>query len=92
MEKIKFYNRDGSEVWIEKIGKEGWWGLRMKPDLLFFYTHLLYEEEGQEIYAVDPPGGPFLSVGMKIEERYIIEEIKNTSMGIFLRLKPLYIE
>jgi hypothetical protein len=92
MEKIEFYNRDGSEVWIEKIGEEGWWQLRMKPDQLFSYTHLLYEDEGQGIYAVDPPGGPFLSVGTKIGERYMIEEIKNTSMGIFLRLKPLYIE
>jgi hypothetical protein len=63
MEKIKFYNRDGSEVWIEKIGEEGWWGLRMKPDLLFFYTHLLYEEEGQEgrMESVDRWIGCFLS-------------------------------
>jgi len=90
--KIKFYNRDGSEVWIEKVGEEGWWQLRMKPNLLFSFTRLLYEEDGQRIYAVDPPGGPFLSVGMKIEERYMIEEIKNTSMGIFLLLKPLYID
>lgn len=89
---IKFYNRDSSEVWIEKVGEEGWWQLRMKPDQLFSYTRLLYEEEGQGIYAVDPPGGPFLSIGMKIEEQYRMEEIKNTSMGIFLRLKPLYIE
>jgi hypothetical protein len=89
---IKFYNRDGSEVWIEKVGEEGWWQLRIKPDQLFSYTRLLYEDEEQGIYAVDPPGGPFLSVGMKIEERYMTEEIKNTSMGIFLRLKPLYIE
>ena len=88
---IKFYNRDGSEVWIEKVGDNGWWQLRMKPDQLFSYTRLLYEE-GQGIYAVDPPGGPLLSVGKKIEEQYMIEEIKNTSMGIFLRLKPLYIE
>ena len=90
--KNKFYNRDSSEVWIEKVGEEGWWQLRMKPDQLFSYTRLLYEDEGQGIYAVDLLGGPFLSVGMKIGERYMIEEIKNTSMGIFLRLKPLYIE
>jgi hypothetical protein len=89
MKKIEFYNRDGSEVWIEKVGDEGWWQLRIKPDQLYSFIRLLYEEEGQEIYAIDPPGGPFLSVGMKIEERWMMGEIKNTSMGIFLRLKPL---
>ena len=88
---IKLYNRDGSEVWLEDVGNNGWWQLRMKPNQLFSYTRLLYEEEGQGIYAVDLPGGPFLSVCTEVKE-YKITEIKNTSMGIFLHLKPLYIE
>ena len=50
------------------------------------YVRLLLEDEGEGIYAVDPPGGPFISVGSKARS-YIIKEIKQTSMGIFLRME-----
>ena len=85
--RIDFYNRDGNEIWLEKVGEKGWWQLRMAQPSLFNYTRLIFEEE--EIYAVDPPGGPFISVGSEvgIGRLYIIEEIRNTSLGIFLRLK-----
>jgi hypothetical protein len=85
--KIDFYNRDGNGVWIGKVGEEGWWQLRMDQPSLFNYTRLIFEEEdNQGIYAVDPPGGPFISVGSEVEG-LVVTEIKNTSLGIFLRLK-----
>lgn len=86
--KIDFYNRDGNVVWIEKVGEEGWWQLRMDQPSLFNYTRLIFEEEdNQGIYAVDPPGGPFISVGSKVGlEEMVAVEIKNTSLGIFLKL------
>ena len=89
--KIDFYNRDGNGVWLEKVGEEGWWQLRMAKPSLFNYTRLIFEEEdNQGIYAVDPPGGPFISVGSKwwcgSDEELEVKEIKNTSLGVFLKL------
>ena len=89
--KIDFYNRDGNGVWIEKVGEEGWWQLRMDQPSLFNYTRLIFEEEdNQGIYAVDLPGGPFISIGTKwrcgSDEELEVREIKNTSLGIFLKL------
>ena len=88
--RIDFYNRDGNGIWLEKVGEEGWWQLRMAQPSLFNYTRLIFEEEdNQRIYAVDPPGGPFISIGSEvgIGGPYIVGEIRNTSLGIFLRLK-----
>lgn len=87
--KIDFYNRDSFNVWIERVGDEGeWWQLRTNQPSLFNYTRLIFEEEdNQGIYAVDPPGGPFISVGSKVGlEEMVVVEIKNTSLGIFLKL------
>ena len=86
--RIDFYNRDGNEIWLEKVGEKGWWQLRMAQPSLFNYTRLIFEEE-EEIYAVAPPGGPFISVGSEvgIGGPYIVGEIRNTSLGIFLQLK-----
>lgn len=89
--RIDFYNRDGNGVWIEKVGEKGWWQLRMDQPSLFNYTRLIFEEEdNQGIYAVDPPGGPFISVGSKwwcgSDEELEVKEIRNTSLGVFLKL------
>ena len=83
--RIDFYNRDGNEVWLEEVGDQGWWQLRLSQPCLFE----LYEDEGEGIYAVDPPGGPFIHVGEVIgpNDTLIITKIKNTSLGIFLLLK-----
>ena len=89
--RIDFYNRDGNGIWLEKVGEEGWWQLRMAQPSLFNYTRLIFEEEdNQGIYAVDPPGGPFISIGSKwwcgSDEELEVKEIRNTSLGVFLKL------
>ena len=89
--RIDFYNRDGYNVWLKRVGENSdWWQLRTNQPSLFNYINLTFEDNNTDsIYAVDPPGGPFISVGseMGIGEPYIVDEIQNTSLGIFLRLK-----
>ena len=87
MTKIGLYNRDGQKIWLEQVKGE-WWQLRFDQPTLMNYTRFILEEDNESIYAVDPPGGPFISIGFEvgIGEEYVVEEIKNTSLGIFLRL------
>lgn len=87
MERIELWNRDYQKIWMEEVLDE-WWKLKSKEPYILEYIRILTEDDGQ-IYAVDPPGGPFISVGHEIEG-YKVIEIKNTSLGIFVRLKPLY--
>lgn len=87
--KIDFYNRDGYDVWLERIGEDSdWWQLRTNQPSLFNYINLIFEDNNTDsIYAVDPPGGPFISVGSKVGlEEMVVVEIKNTSLGIFSKL------
>lgn len=44
-------------------------------------------EDDNSIIAVDLPGGPFILVGYKFQEGYVVLEIKKTTLGIFLKLK-----
>ena len=78
-------------IWLEKVGEDSdWWQLRMAQPSLFNYINLTFEDKNTDsIYAVDPPGGPYIMVGSEvgIGKTYIIGEIRNTSLGIFLRLK-----
>lgn len=90
--RIDLYNRDGFNVWIERIGENSdWWQLRTDQPSLFNYTRLIFgDDDTNSIYAVDPPGGPFISIGSKwwceSDEELEVREIKNTSSGIFLKL------
>ena len=89
--KIDFYNRDGFNIWLERVGENSdWWQLRADQSSLFDYIDLTFENnDTNSIYAVDPPGGPFIFVGSEvgIGGPYIVREIRNTSLGIFIQLK-----
>jgi len=41
------------------------------------YTRHIYTEDNKGILAVDPEGGPFLSVGFTIDKDTVIEKINN---------------
>ena len=91
--KIDFYNRDGFNIWLERVGENSdWWQLRTDQSSLFDYINLTFEDYNtNSIYAVDLPGGPFIYVGSKWwcvsdEELLEVKEIKNTSLGVFLKL------
>ncbi len=63
--KITLPNRDGFNVYLEQISGNTW-SLNC-PD----YYRLVYNEDNSGIWAIDPPGGPFLSIGTKIQSKQI---------------------
>lgn len=83
METIELHNRGEGETYLEHIdGKD--WILKCTPKYRQEYIRLIYEGDMKNpIYkAVDPPGGPFLSVGDKLTKGIITEIrfVKNTGV------------
>ena len=75
MKKIKLDNRYNANIWLEHIDEDLWQLKSESPEDLQ-YMRLIYEED-KSIFAIDPSGGPFLSLGTIVgfEEKYIIDEI-----------------
>lgn len=81
METIELHNRGEGETYLEHLdGKD--WVLRCTPKYRQEYLRFLYDgDENNPIFkAVDPPGGPFISVGDKLSKGIVtrIRIIKGT--------------
>jgi hypothetical protein len=70
MEKIKLYNRDGADLWLEKVREiepnifECKLICNEKHKYCLQYTRYIYENGiNSDIISIDPSGGPFISLG-----------------------------
>ena len=81
METIKLPARYGYLHTLEYIGNNLW---QFVPDLRSAGTYRLIGEYPDNIKALDPEGGPFMSIGDKIED-YTIKSIHKN--GIFELVK-----
>lgn len=59
MDRIKLHNRDGADLYL--VNKGDYWQLE-GPDLYTSYLRIIGDLHNG-IEAIDPPGGPFMSVG-----------------------------
>lgn len=81
MNKIKLYNRDGANLWLEKIknisDNISEWQLKVDKNHKYCLEYLrIIGNYPKEINAIDPSGGPMLSVGDIFENgKYKIVEI-----------------
>jgi len=73
---IKLYNRYGAKLWLEHINEDLWQLKADNPEDLE-YMRVIYEDDNKSIHAIDPSGGPYLSLRTIVgfEEKYIIDEI-----------------
>jgi GTP-dependent phosphoenolpyruvate carboxykinase len=60
MKEIKLHNRYNANIWLEYIGKN-LWSLKSKKKEDLDYMRFIYNDDNS-IYAIDPSGGPFLSI------------------------------
>jgi hypothetical protein len=83
--KIILYNRDRANLWLEKEDSDIW---KLKVDQNHIYVLKYMRIIGYpEIEAIDPSGGPFISVGdvlNDIENRFykVIEIINCTTLKL----------
>ena len=83
MKKIKLFNRDGADLWLEhtdeKIDNNIFvWTLKVdsKHDYVLEYIRIIGNYP-TSIDAIDPSGGPMLSVGDVFENKYKIVKINS---------------
>ena len=79
MNKIKLYNRDGADMWLEKTKDLGnnlsEWKLKVDNEHQYCLEYIRCIGNYPEIDAVDPSGGPFISVADEFKGKYKIIKI-----------------
>ena len=80
-DKIKLYNRDGADLWLKKCNKQiepniWMWYLDVDEKHKYIFKYCRYIGDNLlEPEAIDPSGGPMLSVGDEFEGKYKIVKI-----------------
>lgn len=83
MKKIKLDNRDGANLWLEKIEELestniSKWILKVDDKHKYCLEYMrVIGKYPNEIEAVDPSGGPFISLADEFEGKYKIVNIIN---------------
>ena len=85
MTKIKLYNRDGADLWLENTGEQAAeniaiWKLNVDSKHKYCLKYIrVIGNYPYEIEAIDPSGGPMLSVGDLFENKYEIVKINSVN-------------
>jgi hypothetical protein len=83
--RIPLFNRYGNEVYLEH--KEGSiYYLRGDKEALMA-VGVTFDGSPNNIKAVDPSGGPYISIGSKTTEGYVVESIESTKEGFKIKFK-----
>ena len=83
--KIKLYNRDGADLWLENTGEQvneniTVWKLNVDDKHKYVLEFCRYIGNNfSEPEAIDPSGGPMISLADEFENRYKIIKINNTN-------------
>lgn len=85
MTKIKLYNRDGADLWLENTGEQvaeniAKWKLNVDDKHKYCLEHIRFiGNYPSEIEAIDPSGGPMISVEDVFENKYEIVKINSAN-------------
>ena len=83
--KIPLFNRHRSKVYLEH--REGnVYYLKGDEDALMA-VGVTFNGNPNNITAVDPSGGPYISIGSEIIKDYIVESIESTKEGFKIKFK-----
>ena len=89
MKEIKLYNRDGANLkLVSEDGKAWKFDVDEKHQYVLEYCRMgMFDENDKEHIGyemVDPSGGPYLSVGQRLDKMHVIESIISTKNGIII--------
>lgn len=85
MNKIKLYNRDGADLWLENTGEQiteniTKWKLNVDDEHKYCLKYIRFiGNYPLEIEAIDPSGGPMINLGDEFKGKYKIVKINSTN-------------
>jgi hypothetical protein len=82
---IPLFNRYGSKVFLEHK-EDNIYYLRGDEDALMAIG-VTFNGNPNNITAIDPAGGPYISVGSEIIKGYVVESIESTKEGFKIKFK-----
>lgn len=82
---IPLFNRYRSKVYLEH--KEGNVYYLRGDEKALMAVGVTFNDNPNDITAVDPSGGPYISVGLEIIKDYIVESIESTKEGFKIKFK-----
>ena len=82
---IPLFNRYGSKVFLEHKENNIYY-LRGDEEALMA-VGVTFNGNPNNITAVDPSGGPYMSIGSEIIKGYVIESIESTKEGFKIKFK-----
>ena len=82
---IPLFNRYRSKVYLEHK-EDNIYYLRGEEEALMA-VGVTFDGNPNNIIAIDPSGGPYISVGLEIIKGYIIESIESTKEGFKIKFK-----
>ena len=74
---IKLYNRDGGDLRLRYLGGKYWTFISDRPEYFEKFCRFILAEDNKTIEDFDPPGGPYLCLGQKIEKYRLIKIYEN---------------
>lgn len=76
--KIKLFNRDGADMWLEPF-KDNLYKLCVDDDHIYCLQYMrIIGHYPTNIEAIDPSGGPFLSVGDYVDKTHKIDKFESS--------------
>ena len=85
MKKIKLYNRDGADLWLENTEEQvdkniSIWKLNVDNKHKYCLKYIrIIGNYLHEIEAIDPSGGPMINLGDEFEGKYKIVKINSAN-------------
>lgn len=73
---IKLFNRDGADLYLKNCDVNLWeLNVDDKHKYVLEFIRIGYKSDNKTIDFIDPSGGPYLSVGQRINKNFIIGSI-----------------
>lgn len=74
MNEIKLFNRDGAD--LKLVSEDGLlWKFKVDTEHKYVLEYMRYgfEKDNRTICMIDPSGGPYLTIGTKVGQDYVID-------------------
>lgn len=74
IQEIKLFNRDGANLRL--VSEDGLlWKFKVDTEHKYVLEYMRYglENDNKTICMIDPSGGPYMTIGAKLNEKYVID-------------------